>query len=46
SREDLTNIVTIAESFYKLNHIKVNWEKSVLMINNARDPQPLICDIN
>src|SRR5215216_2851665 len=46
SREDLTNIVSIAESFYKLNHIKVNWEKSVLMINNTKSNQPFTCNIN
>ena len=45
-RDDLNNIINIAESFYRLNHIKVNWDKSVLLINNSRQNQPLICDIN
>ena len=37
SRTDLQNIMTIADSFYTLNSIQVNWDKSVLMIND-KDP--------
>jgi hypothetical protein len=37
SREDLTAIIEIAEDFYKLNHFKVNWDKSVLLTNKAKD---------
>src|SRR4051812_49239915 len=40
SRADLQNIMTIADSFYTLNSIQVNWDKSVLMINDL-DSKPV-----
>ena len=36
SKVDLQNIMAIANSFYTLNSIQVNWDKSVLM-TNSRD---------
>jgi hypothetical protein len=33
SQKDLTDIMKIANSFYDLNFIKVNWDKSVLLTN-------------
>ena len=33
SRVDLQNIMNVADSFYTLNSIQVNWDKSVLMTN-------------
>jgi hypothetical protein len=46
SQEDLSQILNIADSFYKLNFIKVNWDKSVLLINNKKNNQPFSCMIN
>jgi len=41
SNDDLTEIMKIADSFYDLNFIKVNWDKSVLLTNKERLCQPI-----
>src|SRR5215216_5268803 len=46
SQEDLSQILNIADKFYKLNFIKVNWDKSVLLINHKKNDRPFSCLIN
>jgi len=41
SRENLTEIMKVADSFYDLNFIKVNWDKSVLLTNKNHLCQPI-----
>ena len=40
SRTDLQNIMIIADSFFTLNSIQVNWDKSVLL-TNIKDTSPV-----
>ncbi|CAI2198752.1 9430_t:CDS:2, partial [Funneliformis geosporum] len=46
SWEDLDHIIHIADSFYQLNSIKVNWEKSVLLTNRNDNNNVFTCIIN
>ncbi|CAI2195494.1 7238_t:CDS:1, partial [Funneliformis geosporum] len=46
SREDLDQIIHIADSFYQLNFTKMNWEKSVLLTKRNDNDNTFTCNIN
>ena len=45
SKDDLINIIAIANSFYELNSIQVNWAKSDLL-TNLSDTQTIITNVH